>query len=321
MLNNNHADKVIHWIVINYPFLGIKADSPSRRLFAKLIDQCRQSCPDTRPIIVHNQRSKEQDVARRIFEELGDGIEIVKNWGADTSQDWLDGWGYVLDSKVPKEEESRHRIVLLPGDLVETVDETEFFRRLDEFIRYKEKPFLVGDFDSVNPLSIKDLIDTHGTYPLVANWVPDAWRAIRALQIRKPRSEFINIAVPELRQLLQRRVFSHEQTLNMLIMEWDLCWGEAKKAIQDAVLLWHSRVGKFELGQLTDDPFERNYKGAIDQIERTERLLKMVFRDLQGWGTLDRENFRRLVDQYEILDERSTRIRDAARIAIWAIGA
>lgn len=318
MPNNNHADTMIHCLLI-YPFLGLEVGSTSHKLFVKLIEQCKQSSGGTRPIVIHNQRAKKAEAAQIILEKLSDSIEVVKNWGADTCQDWLDGFGYVLNSKVPSESKANHRVVLLPGDLVQVEDEVKLFNRLDEFIRYNKKPFLVGDFDSVNPLSAKELIDLYGVCPLVANWFPNAWEAIRALQIRKPRSEFLNLAVTELRRLLQKRVFVYEQTLNMLIVQWDSCWRESNKDPRKADRLWYDRVDTMYLGKMSDDPTGRNYRGAIDQIERTERMLRVIWRELQGWNLpLPPKDFRKLAKRYERLDEHSTRIRDAARIAIWA---
>jgi hypothetical protein len=49
-------------------------------------------------------------------------------------------------------------------------------------------------------------------------------------------------------------------------------------------------------------------------------MLRHLWRDINDWKpTVDPGRFRRLVNEYELLDGRSTRIRDAARLALWAM--
>jgi hypothetical protein len=307
---------IAHCIVI-FPFPGLVRGSRSHQLFTRLLDQCRQSSGGRAPIVVYDRRSREPKDTRIILQDLQDSIERVDTWGVDTCQDWLAGWGHVLDSV--EGEESNHRVVLLPGDLVRVTDEDKLFARIDEFIRFDGASFLIGDFDSDNPYSTKELIDTYGVFLLIANWFPEAWQAIQARHIRKPRSEFTNISVPELRDLLKSRVFAYEQTLNMLIVKWHSCKNRAFGNIPQANEYWREEVATMYLGKIADDPSDRHYRGAIDQIERTERLLRMLWRELRGWNpNLVLDLFRSLMEEYERLDERSTRIRDAARIAIWA---
>ncbi len=310
-----------HHCVIIYPFPGLSINSKGYPLFEQLTNLCNRLCAPLKPVVVYDKRSRAPQDTQKILKILEEsGIEVVSAWGVDTCQDWLTGWGHVLDSRVESpESEDNHRIILLPGDLELVADKTQFFGKLEEFIRYdKEVPFLVGDFESVNPRSTKELIDTYGVYPLVANWFPEAWRAIGSLSLRKPRSEFVNISIPEIRKLLGSRVFAYEQTLNMLIVSWHWFW---QKNLKDpwAIEKWKTQVESMHLGTIEDDSNARHYRGAIDQIERTERMLRMVWRELNKWNLdTSSEDFRRLAEEYERLDERSTRIRDAARIAIWA---
>ena len=307
-----------HCIVI-FPFPGLEIGSKSHQLLLRLLDQCRESSGCPTPIVVYDRRSRYPKDSRKILEDLGDSIDRVDTWGVDTCQDWLAGWGHVLDSMQAGEDESRHRVVLLPGDLVHVTKEGELFSNLDAFIRFDGASFLVGDFDSENPYSTKEMIDSYGVFLLIANWFPDAWQAIQARHISKPRSEFTNISVAALRELLKSRVFAYEQTLNMLIVKWHSCLHRALWNSSQANELWRDEVDRKYLGRLVDDSTERHYRGAIDQIERTERLLRMLWRELRGWNpNLNLTSFRALMEEYDRLDERSTRIRDAARIAIWA---
>ncbi|MGH9753455.1 MAG: hypothetical protein ACREA2_11785 [Blastocatellia bacterium] len=318
---NSHTDKIIHCVVI-YPFRGLEIGSPPHAIFKRLIGQCKQSSGGANPIVVLNQRSGKKDAAHTILKELE--VEIVKYWGADTCDNWLAGWGFILDQLETirsdlKNPEENQRIALIPGDIQQVENDNKFFENLDEFIRYDGKPFLLGDFRSVNLFSTKELIDSYGIYLLIANWFPDAWKAIRTSQICKPRSEFLNIRVPELRQLLKHRVFAYEQTLNMLILLWNSCWKKANLDPAQAHGLWHESVHKMDLGNMADDPADRSFKGAIDQIERTERMLRLIWRESKRWGLEEGPGrFRKLAKEYERLDGHSTRIRDAAQIAMWA---
>jgi len=316
MQSNSH----LHCVII-FPFLGLDVGTKAHGLLKRLLGECRGLCGGFDPVVIYEQRCRKPEAAKEILEGVkGSGLaEVVSTWSVDTCQSWLAGWGHVLDTRTKGAEDDSHRIILLPGDLENMDNEDQFFDNLKEFIRFSDKPFLVGDFDSVNPRSAKELIDTYGVYPLVANWFPDAWKAIQALQLHRPRSEFLNITIPELRKLLNVRVFAYEQTLNMLIVSWFWCWHKAGEDPYEARLYWKQYVEMMYLGKIADNPANRNYRGAIDQIERTERMLRMLWRELQGWNPLQRpDHFRELAERYERLDERSTRIRDAARIAIWA---
>jgi len=305
-----------HFLII-YPFMGLKPEAES--LFWKLIDLCKEACKSevSSVAVVHDKRSPRD--ARDTLERLTDaGVHIVESRGVDTCQNWLDGWGWVLERA--SEPCSEHRAVLLPGDLQDVADEKQFFAKLEKFVEAEGTPFLVGDYGSTKPQSTKELIDIYGVFPLVANWFPEAWRAIRALHIRKARSEFLNIRLPELAELLRSRAFAYEQTLNMLIVQWYRCWRQANEDFRDADRRWSSRVGALWLGNVSDEASARDYRGAIDQIERTERMLRHLWRDINEWKPpQDPQRFRKLVNDYERLDGRSTRIRDAARLALWAM--
>lgn len=307
--------KHCHCIII-FPFPGLREGSPGHELFLRIVEE---SIGDANPIVVYDKRSRGPKDTMKILSRLKTkGVEIVSVWGVDTCQDWLSGWGYVLDNYVQPPEED-HRIVILPGDLEHVEPAVKFFAQLGTFISSDEKPFLIGDFDSRNPRSAKELIDTYGVYPLIANWFPQAWQAIGSFGLKKLRSEFINISAQELRRLLKSRVYAYEQTLNMLIVNWNWCWIESGENFFRAESLWREHVGKMDLGTLTDDPSTRHYRGAIDQIERTERMLRMLWRELNEWNPSQNvDTFKKLAEAYARLDERSTRIRDAARIAIWA---
>lgn len=307
-----------HCIII-FPFGGLRKKSKGYELFDKLVQLCCDPDRGRSLVVVFDAKSIDAGENREILNGLRPKCrELLRAWSVDTCQGWLTAWGCIFDRDL-QGSEANHRIILLPGDLEQVSDETKFFRNLDAFISSQTTDFLIGDFESINRVSSKELIDTYGVYPLTANWFPEAWQAIASLKLKKVRSEFLNINVPTLRRLLKSRAFAYEQTLNMLIVNWSWCLREAKYNIIGAGDLWRQHVGAFDIGTIDDNPDARHYRGAIDQIERTERMLRMLWRELNDWNPNQGiDVFKRLAADYELLDGRSTRIRDAARIAIWA---
>jgi hypothetical protein len=224
---------------------------------------------------------------------------------------WLAGWGYIMDQ--PQE---YSRIVQLPGDIETIRDETDFFTRIENFITAIGRNFIIGDFDTGDKYSAKELIDTYGIYPLLANWFPKVFKEIRGFNLCRPRSEFLNIKVSTLKKFLNYRKFAYEQTLNMMIHAWDF----EKDAWQADI----SRPGIHPLGIIKDASTFRQYSGCLNQIERTERLLKYLWReineplptkDLQK----DAQSYEEFSDKYDRLNRKSTDICEGARIAIRAL--
>jgi hypothetical protein len=171
---------------------------------------------------------------------------------------------------------------------------------------------IIGDYTTGLEFSAKDLIDRYGTFPLLANWFPTITRQINQIKeidewerngIKKPRSEFINIKRDTLIELLEYKPFAYEQTLNMLIRSWDFNQN-----------IWKYKISKFTLGILQDDNSFRKYRDCLDQIERTERLLRMVWKQINE--PKHQQDYQKFVDDYEQLDARSTAIREAAIIVL-----
>ena len=89
----------------------------------------------------------------------------------------------------------------------------------------------------------------------------------------------------------------------MLIRSWDFNQN-----------IWKYKISKFTLGILQDDNSFRKYRDCLDQIERTERLLRMVWKQINEPKKL--QDYQKFVDNYEQLDARSTAIREAATIVL-----
>lgn len=315
-----------HHCIVIYPISGLKRKSTRYNLFVRLVDKCLESSNESKPVIVYDEMCKDKEEAPVILKLLEDkGCQIARLWGVDTCQDWLAGWGFVFDYKI-NSPLTEHRLILLPGDIEKVEDHDQLFENLSSFIKLDTTPLIVGDFDSIDRRSPKELIDTYGVYPLVANWFPEAWHLICQIKLKKPRSEFLNIRADLLQILLGNRVFAYEQTLNMLILLWYEFLKKAKERnfsqqnqSKYANQEWLNNVSVKSLGKFSDDPSSRHYRGIIDQIERTERMLRMLWRAVKEWN-LDspRKDFSEFVNEYESLNRRSTIIRDAARVGIWA---
>lgn len=200
-----------------------------------------------------------------------------------------------------------------------------FFERITQFIllgnREGEKfDIVIGDYKSPNH-SAKELIDTYGTFPLVSNWFREAFRKItnniyeindsNNIGLIKPRSEFINIRKDVLEMLINKyNPFAYEQTLN-LIINWYI--NEKQE----------NGIYKFTLGDLQDDKTFRKYKNCIDQIERTERMLKFVWRRTnepkqKSYKTVQdfKEAYHKYMLEYAEHDKRSNAICETANIVL-----
>ena len=136
-----------------------------------------------------------------------------------------------------------------------------------------------------------------GTYPLIFNWFPDVAKKLQKIEIERPRSEFLATSLEFLEEILPfKRKFAYEQTLAFLI-----------HALSDTQKKWS--IGKVDIGVIHDFGQGRGFREANDQIERTERLLKLLWREMNGGDNFD-------VDEFERLDRRSTAIREAAIVSL-----
>jgi hypothetical protein len=288
--------------VIPFPYRGYEAKSPRETNFRKVVDKCG-AATGTIPIIVLNRDTVERGTAKTFLQEFekSGSVEIVRVWSVDTCQMWLAGWGYVLD-QYPR----TARIAQVPGDIEHVADQKKFFANLVNFLHAGQPAVVVGDFATGEHLSAKDLIDRYGTLPLLANWFPEVSRGILDIPLSKPRSEFLNIKREVLRTLLENRKFAYEQTLNMLIRLW---------YTED--FQWTDGIAGHDLGVVGDDSAYREYRDCLDQVERTERMLRLIWREIREPEALgDPEKYREYIKEYIDLDQRSTAIRETAIITI-----
>jgi hypothetical protein len=299
--------------VIMFPYSGFDSGDTREKVFWKIIGCC-QEVTKAPPIVVLNRDTLRRGKAEAFLSNpktTNNEIFIHHTWSVDTCQMWLSGWGQVIDHQDTLDDD---RIVQVPGD-IDTVSEGkeqrgEFFENLGSFIDIGYRDIFIGDFSSGEMFNAKELIDLYGTYALMANWFPDIAQQIRSLKLNKPRSEFLNIKVGTLKELLVYRKFAYEQTLNMLIRSWDFDKSQ-----------WKYTIKVEPLGILKDDSGFRQYRDCLDQIERTERMLKLLWREINDpqrkeQSQDDKSKYEDFITLYDRLDRRSTSIRENSRIII-----
>ena len=140
----------------------------------------------------------------------------------------------------------------------------------------------------------KQLIDTYGTFALLYNWFPAEAQAIRQYTER-PRSEFFAVRHDFLSEALRHhRWYAYEQTVFMLLQ----------------AVLGNKRISRFLVGNISDLPEGReSLASAMQQVERTERVLKTVWRERNqpkaGW-----------TEQYHVLETQSEQLRRTAFVIL-----
>ena len=280
-------------IVIPFAYSGFSKAPKREALFWKILAIARKF--DDRPIVVLNADTADRGDADPFLSDARnrpDELEVIRVWSVDTCQMWLAGWGHVLDNY----KEAAH-IVQIPGDLDLVANEHDFINNLKNFITHTASDIAIGDFKISDRFGAKMLIDEYGTYPLLCNWFPELTQAIFKLPLYRPRSEFLNLKADTLRILLQSRKFAYEQTINFLIGAWDFEKSD-----------WKYDITAFQLGEIEDDRSQRQqYMAALDQIERTERLLKLRWREIYKHTNF--ADFNRIFNQK---DRGTTSIREAA---------
>jgi hypothetical protein len=181
---------------------------------------------------------------------------------------------------------------LIPGDFnYGTPIGQEVLNRLHdlpEIVVELGEDVCIGEIET-DHTSSKQLIDTYGTFALLYNWFPSEAQEIRQFTER-PRSEFFALSHGLLTEALQQRWFAYEETVVILLQ----------------AVLTRKRISRFFVGQISDLPGGReSFSSAVQQVERTERVLKTVWRERNqmqpGW-----------TGQYHLLSQRSDHVRRTA---------
>jgi hypothetical protein len=187
--------------------------------------------------------------------------EVLDVWAVDTCQMWYAGLGAAFEKGGP------HDVYwLIPGDFNygTTVGQEVLngLHDLPEIILELDQDLCIGEIatDHNNP---KQLIDTYGTFALLYNWFPAEAQEIRQFTER-PRSEFLALRHSLLGEALRQRWYPYEQTVVLLLQ----------------AVFSKKGISRFSVGHISDLPEGReSLASAMQQVERTERVLKAVWRE------------------------------------------
>ena len=286
---------VIHPVVI-FPFQPPEDTSDVQELYRWLGGLGSQGAAYRRPLTVIDRKTHYSRAEDRSFLDFrANSVERVSDvldaWCVDTCQMWYTGLGAAYERGRPGDV-----YWLIPGDFdYGTALGREVLSRLHdlpEIVLELGQDLCVGEIatDHRHP---KQIIDTYGTFALLYNWFPDPAREIRETTER-PRSEFFAVGHEFLGRMLTQRWFAYEQTLVMLLR----------------AVLEGRRISRFFVGQITDLPEGREpLPAAIQQVERTERVLRTVWRESHS-GEPD------WLARYRALDAQSEQVRRSALVVL-----
>jgi len=245
-----------------------------------------------RPITVLDRKTHYSMVGNKAFLDfrrhtLARCSEVLDVWAVDTCQMWYAGLGAAF------EKGGAHDVYwLIPGDFnygtAMGQEVLSGLHDLPEIILELDQDLCIGEIatDHNNP---KQILDTYGTFALLYNWFPAEAQEIRQFTER-PRSEFIAVRHNFLGEALRQRWYPYEQTVVMLLQ----------------AVFGKKGISRFSVGHISDLPEGReSLASAMQQVERTERVLKAVWREHHqadpDW-----------IEQYRRLEARSEQVRRAA---------
>jgi len=285
----------IHPVVI-YPFRQSEDYTDLEQLYQLIARLAGEKKKYAHPITVIDRKTHYANEGNKQFLEfrkktVARHSKILDAWSVDTCQMWCSGLGMAFEKG-----KDGDVYWLIPGDFnYGTSVGHEVLGRLHdlpEICLELQQDVCIGEIttDYNNP---KLLIDTYGTFALLYNWFPIEAQAIRQYTER-PRSEFFAVRHSFLSQVLRQRWFAYEQTVVMLLQ----------------AVFNDKRISRFNVGGISDLPEGReSFASAMQQVERTERILKTLWRERntskKGWA-----------EQYQVLDNQSADIRRTALIIL-----
>ena len=281
----------IHPVVI-YPFRQPDDYGDLKELYGLVARLSAQTETYARPITVMDRKTYNTNARSNRFlnfrkQTVARCSDVLDAWCVDTCQMWYAGLGMAFERGGPDDV-----YWLIPGDFNygspagrEVLSQ---LHDLPEICVELGQDVCIGEIatDHNHP---KQLIDTYGTFALLYNWFPDEAREIREYTER-PRSEFFAIRHAFLREMLNRRWFAYEQTVVILLQ----------------AVLGRKRICQFFVGNISDLPEGReSLASAMQQVERTERVLKTLWHERHGseagW-----------TNRYRLLESQSEQIRRTA---------
>src|SRR6185436_13435126 len=281
----------VHPVVI-YPFRQPSDYSDLEQLYQLIARLDAEKDKYSRPITVMDRKTHYAMEGNKHFLDFGKDIvarnsDILDAWCVDTCQMWYSGLGMAFEKGGPEDV-----YWLIPGDFnYGTSIGKEVLGRLHdlpEIILELQQDLCIGEIATDHNNS-KQLIDTYGTFALLYTWFPAEAQEIRQYTER-PRSEFFAIRHSFLREVLRHRWYAYEQTVVMLLH----------------AVFGQKHISRFFVGNISDLPQGRESLGsAMQQVERTERVLKTFWRERNqpktGW-----------TEQYRNLEIQSEQVRRTA---------
>ncbi|MRR29923.1 hypothetical protein EG834_06310 [bacterium] len=281
----------IHPIIV-YPYAQPNTYADLQELYRWVGTLAEEPERYARPLTVMDRKTRSAMAADKTFQDFRKNVvaqhsQIVDAWCVDTCQMWYTGLGAAYDNGKPGDV-----YWLIPGDFnYGTPLGGEVLGRLHdlpEIIEELRQDVCIGEIATDHSNS-KQLIDTYGTFALLYNWFPREAEEIRRFTER-PRSEFFAVHHGFLGEVLSQRWYAYEQTVVMLLH----------------AVFNKKRISRFFVGNISDLPEGgESLDSAVQQVERTERVLKSLWREReagrQGW-----------IEDYRILDARSEQIRRTA---------
>jgi hypothetical protein len=281
----------IHPVII-YPFRQPSHYSDLQGLYQLVARLDADKTKYARPLTVMDRKTHyamENDPSFTEFRKntVAKHSDILDAWCVDTCQMWYAGLGTAFESGAADDV-----YWLIPGDFnYGTPVGQEVLGRLHDLpdiILELDQDFCIGEI-ATDHNNAKQLLDTYGTFALLYNWFPNEAGEIRQFTER-PRSEFFALRHGFLREVLAQRWYAYEQTVVMLLQ----------------AVFTKKRISRFLVGDISDLPEGReSLSSAMQQVERTERVLKSVWRDHNhpraGWS-----------EQYRVLENQSEQVRRTA---------
>ena len=286
---------LIHPVIV-YPF-SQPADYTDLKALYELVarlDADKETY--ARPITVVDRKTHYRSAKDRGFLEfkkraVARHSDVLDAWCVDTCQMWYSGLGLAYERGAPGDV-----YWLVPGDFnYGTKVGREVLSRLHdlpEIVLELGQDLCIGEI-ATDPTNSKHLVDTYGTFALLYHWFPVEAQEIRQFTER-PRSEFFAVQHSFLEEVLARHWYPYEQTLVMLLH----------------AAFERKRITRFFVGNISDLPGgKESFNAALQQIERTERVLKSVWRERNagqpGW-----------VEKYYSLVLRSEPVRRGSLIVL-----
>jgi hypothetical protein len=292
-ITNRHR---IHPVII-YPIRQPEDYSDLAELYELVAKLGAQKNRYARPITVMDRKTHWAMQGNSAFRDfrtrtVARHSELLDAWCVDTCQMWYSGLGRAFEQGGP------HDVYwLIPGDFnYGSAVGKEVLGRLHdlpEIILELGQDLCIGEIEADHNDS-KQIIDTYGTFTLLYTWFPAEAKEIRRFTER-PRSEFFAVCHSFLRELLEGRWYAYEQTMVMLLR----------------AVAGRKRLSRFFVGQISDLPEGgESLSSALQQIERTERVLKSLWRERHGADTDWLARYRQLEAQSEQVRRTASTILD-----------